>query len=128
MSVYELLKQRSIPWTTEQIHTMREMREAGFDFEEISEAVGHPTEGCRTKANNLGIRKYGRRKSEPDAGITDDGPELHHRKNGRPMSKPPERIQCGERTCRRWFMSWDKTKNRRCDRCRRIMENSAFFG
>jgi len=126
MSVYELLKQRSIPWTTEQIHTMREMREAGCDFDEISEAVGHPTEGCRTKANNLGIRKYGRRKSEPDAGITDDGPELHHRKNGRPMSKPPVIRPCI--TCRKMFKSWDKTKNQRCPRCNSLGENSTFFG
>ena len=127
MSVYELMKQRSIQWTTEQIRIMREMREAGYDFEEISEATGHPTESCRTKANNVGIRKYGRTPLERARGVADDGPELGHRKSGRPMAKPPERRQCIQRTCRKWFMSWDRTKEQRCPKCRSLSENSVFF-
>jgi hypothetical protein len=128
MSVYELMTKNNIPWTTKEIDLMREMREAGYDFEEISEATGHPTESCRTKAGNLGIRKYGRKSLEHHTGITDDGPELGHRNNGRPKSKPLVRRQCIQRTCRKWFMSWDITKNQRCPRCDSLGENSVFFG
>src|SRR3990172_12420064 len=99
---------------------MREMRESGFDFEEISESVGPPTEGCRTKANNLGIRKNKGRPVDRHTGITDDGPELHHRKNGRPMAKPPELRHCI--TCKKMFKSWDRTKNQRCQRCNSLGE------
>lgn len=127
MSVYEILKKRCIEWTEPQKETLKIMREAGRDWDEISEATGHPPEGCRTKANNLGIRKNGRRPFERDTGVTDDGPELYHRRDGRPLAKKPERRQCIQRTCRKWFMSWDRTKEQRCPRCRSLSENSVFF-
>ena len=126
MSVYELMTRNSIPWTTKEINLLREMREAGYDFEEISEATGHPTESCRTKAGNLGIRKYGRDPVDRHIGITDDGPELDHRKSGRPMAKPPVMRPCI--TCKKEFKSWDRTKNQRCPRCNSLGENSTFFG
>lgn len=69
---------------------------------------------------------YARRPIVKHTGITDDGPELHHRNHGRPMAKPPVMRPCI--TCGNDFKSWDRTKNQRCKRCVSLGENSTFFG
>jgi hypothetical protein len=115
----------TIQWTTKQITILKEMREAGHDFDEISIATGHPEASCRTKAATEGIRKERRQPLLYHAGVTSDGPELHHRKNGRPMAKPPEMRPCIG--CRKMFKSWDRTKNQRCKRCISLSDTNTVY-
>jgi hypothetical protein len=116
------------PWTKDELHLLTTMREAGIDWESISIAVGKSPDSCRSKACNLGIRKFKGMPQDRHTGIVNDGPELEYRTSGRPMANKPERIRCGQRNCRKWFMSWDRTKNQRCPVCRSRGENSTFFG
>ena len=115
----------SIQWTTKEIAILKEMREAGHDFDEISIATGHPELSCRTKAGYLGYRKGRRQPLAHHTGVTNDGPQLHHRSNGRPMAKPPEMRPCIG--CKKMFKSWDRTKNQRCPRCNSLSDTNTVY-
>lgn len=89
-------------WTRAQINILKAMRDAGHDFEEISEATGHTPASCRTKIYSEKVLKYANH-------------EIYASKNGRPMAKPPVMRPCI--TCKKLFKSWDAAKNQRCSAC-----------
>jgi hypothetical protein len=118
-------EEMNLPWTTKELAILKAMREAGDDWPEISVATGHPECSCRTRANTEGIRKHKRPQFDRHTGITDDGPTLHHRSNGRPMAKAYEIRPCIG--CRKLFKSWDRRKNQRCNRCAGISDSNMAF-
>ena len=103
-------------WTTEQINILRTMREGGCEFDEISEYAGHSPKSCQRTATENGIYKPRREPPIRHTGVTDDGPELNHRKNGRPLAGKPEMRPCI--CCHKMFKSWDRVKNQICYRCK----------
>jgi predicted Zn-ribbon and HTH transcriptional regulator len=112
-------------WTTKEIAILKSMRENGEDWPEISVATGHTESSCRTKANTEGIRKHKGKPIDRHIGIVDDGPEMNHRKNGRPIQKPPEMRPCIG--CKKMFESWDIKKNQRCPRCKSLSDTNTVY-
>lgn len=90
----------------EKLAKLREMREAGQDFDEIAEVVGMSEHACKMKCSIDGIYKNVKTKSKPV-----------------PIKNRSGTRKCIQ--CRKNFHSWDKTKNQICSRCSRLGEYSA---
>ena len=114
----------NVQWTGKQIETLRTLREEGCDFDEISEYVGHSPNSCQRTAAENGIYKSGRSPITRHTGVTDDGPELNHRKNGRPLAGKLVMHPCI--CCRVIFKSWDRTKNQICSPCKSLDTSPNF--
>jgi hypothetical protein len=115
------------PWTREHVDILRTMREEGCSFEEISEHVPHTPKSCQRAATDNGIYKPFRAKPVKHTGVTDDGPEMYHRANGRPMAKKYVLRPCIIITCKKMFWSWDRTKNQICPKCSQMTSSPYAF-
>lgn len=114
----------SLQWTNKQRAILKEMREAGKDWDEISEATGHPEDSCRTRAATDDVRKWGVKPPDRHKGVT-GGPEMYHMKTCRPLAKPLEMRPCIG--CKKMFKSWDRTKNQRCPRCNSLSDTNTVY-
>lgn len=114
-----------IPWNKEQKDTLREMREAGKDWDEIAECVGHSPDSCRTRAYTDDVKKWGRKSLVNHEGSILDEPEMYRQVNTRPLAKQKVMRPCIG--CKRQFLSWDRAKNQRCQKCAAMNDSNIAY-